>query len=144
MNRRATVRIPAEQAAGVVDALLAMYARHAHAVAATARAYRTANGPLDALADARRELIETEDALDDVGWERGPRREEIELGGPTGAVREALYASLLAAAESAQAACRNYEHGRITRTELAVAIGQVAAVHDLFAALENADAPDST
>jgi hypothetical protein len=139
-----SVRIPAPQAAAIVDSLLAAYARRVDGLAAAARSYRRTREPLAAVEEARREVIETEGALDAIGWERGPRRAEIELAGPPGEVRDVLYEALVAAADAARAACRAYERGRIDRVALAAAVADVTALHERFAALEDADAPDAS
>jgi hypothetical protein len=138
-----TVRVPAAQAAAVLDALITTYAQKADELAAAARAYRHAREPLAAVEDARRDVIESEGALDTTGWELGARDADLELAGATGGVREVLYAALLAATDAARTACRDYERGRIARSALAAAVADVAALHELFAALEEADAPES-
>ena len=143
MARHHTVRVPAAQAARVLDALVAAYARKADALGAAARAYRADREPLAAVVDARREVIDAEAALDAIGWELGDRTAELELAGPAGAVREILYTALLAAAEAARTACRDYERGRLDRAALAAAVAGVTGLHGLFAALEEADSPEA-
>jgi hypothetical protein len=142
VTRHHSVRVPAAQAPGILDALIGAYARRADRLAAAVRAYRDGGEPLATLEDARRDVIEAEDALDAVGWDLGARGAELELAGPAGDVREVLYAALLAAADAARAACRDYERGRIDRAALTAAVAHVAAMHDLFAGIEGADAPD--
>jgi hypothetical protein len=136
------VRIPAQQGAEIVDALIRGYARRAGALAAATRAYRNTGHALDAVEEARRGLIETEDTLDALGWELGPRAREVELAGPPAEIREVLYAALLAGAEKAWNACRDYEHARIGRGILATRIADLAALHRLFDAFETADSSD--
>jgi hypothetical protein len=128
-----SVSVPAAQAPVVLEAMITTYAVKADALATAA-----GTAPLTAVHDARRELAEVEDALDAVGWEAGPRG--LELTGPSGLVREVLYAALLAVVEACGERCREYEAGRVGRDGLAAAIADVGAVHALFAALEAADA----
>jgi hypothetical protein len=135
-----TIRVPAAQASALVEALLTTYAVKADALAAAAIAYQDDREPLAVVHDARRELLEAEDALDAVAWGAGAHVQDLELSGPTGFVRETLYAALLAAAESAAEACREYEAGRTDRPALARAVADVDALHVLFAELEASDA----
>jgi len=143
MARQRTVRIPAAQAALVLDALVAAYARKADALGAAARAYGAGREPLAAVVGARREVIDAEASLDAIGWQLGDRTADLELSGPAGAVREILYTALLAAADAARTACREYERARIDRPALAAAMAGVGALHDRFAALEAADSPEA-
>jgi hypothetical protein len=144
VTKRHRITIPAARTAAIVDALVATYAHAVDQLAAAVRAYRDDREPLVVVDDARRDVIEAEDMLDAVGWERGPRPTELEVAGPTGTVRETLYLALLAAADGARAACRAYERGKIDRAALAAAVADVAGLHDLFAALEEADAPEAS
>jgi hypothetical protein len=140
VNRNRTIRISAAQAEGLMEALLTTYAVKADALATAAAEYQDEREPLAVVHDARRELAEAEDALDAVGWSIGARVQALELSGPAGFVRETLYAALLAAAESAADACRDYEAGRADRAALARAVADVGAFHELFAELEASDA----
>jgi|ERR671923_2082974 hypothetical protein len=142
MQRDHAVRIPAQQGTDIVDALIRGYARRAGALAAATRAYRDTGHALGAVEEARRALIETEDTLDALGWELGPRARDFELAGPPAEIREVLYAALLSAAEKACNACRDYERARIGRGMLATRIADLAALHRLFDAFETADASD--
>jgi hypothetical protein len=136
------VRIPAQQGAEIVDALIRGYVRRAGTLAAATRAYLGTGHALDAVEEARRALIETEDTLDALGWDLGPRAGDLELAGPPGEVREVLYAALVSVAEKAWNACRDYEHARIGRGILATRIADLAALHRLFDAFETADSSD--
>jgi hypothetical protein len=135
-----TIRVPAAHAPALVEALLTTFAVKADALGAAAIAYHDEREPLAVVHDARRELAETEDALDAVGWRVGPHVADLELAGAAGFVRETLYAALLAAAEAAADACREYEAGRADRAALASAVAAVAVLHGLFAELEASDA----
>jgi hypothetical protein len=139
-----TLRIPAAQADSIVAALLDVYARRIDRLAAAVRAYRHAREPHAGIEDARRAVIETEAMLDVTGWVPGPRHEGIEVAGPPGDVRDVIYAALVAAADGVGVACRAYERGRIDRPALASAVAGLAGLHELFAALEAADAPDDS
>ena len=125
--------MPAAQAPAVLEALVTTYAVRADALATAA-----GTGPLAAVEEARRELAEAEDALDAVGWQVGPAG--LELSGRSGLVREVLYGALLAVVEACGERCREYEAGKIGREALARAVGDVAAVHGLFAEVEAAEA----
>ena len=125
--------MPAAQAPAVLEALVTTYAVRADALATAAGA-----GSLAAVQEARRELAEAEDALDAVSWQAGPAG--LELSGRAGLVREVLYGALLAVVEACGERCRDYEAGRIGREALASAVGDVVAVHALFAEVEAADA----
>jgi hypothetical protein len=142
VTKRHRVTVPAARTATIVDALVATYARALEQLAASVRAYRDDREPLAAVEEARRDAIEAEGMLDAAGWERGPRLTDLEVAGPTGTVREALYVALVASADAARTACRAYERGKIDRTALAAAVADVVGLHDLFAALEEADSPE--
>ena len=135
-----SVRVPAAQAAAVLEALVTTYAVKADALAASAGGYQDTREPLAIVQDARRELAEAEDALDAIGWRLGARGEGLELAGPAGLVREVLYGALLAAAEAVGERCREYEAGRAGRDVLAGAVADVAVLWQLFAGFEAADA----
>jgi hypothetical protein len=140
MTRHRTIRVPAAQAAAVLEALVTTYAVKADALAAAAGGYQDTREPLAVVLDARRELAEAEDLLEGLGWRLGPRGDDLELAGPAGLVREVLYGALLAAAEAAVDGCREYEAGRADRPALATAIADLTALHELFAALEASEA----
>jgi hypothetical protein len=140
MTHHRTIRVPAAQAATVLEALVTTYAVKADALAAAAGGYQDTREPLAVVLDARRELAEAEDVLEGLGWRLGPRGDDLELAGAAGLVREVLYGALLAAAEGAVERCREYEAGRADRAGLAAAITDLTAVHDLFAALEASEA----
>jgi hypothetical protein len=144
MTRHSSVRVPAAHAGVVVDTLLATYARKAEALAAATRGYLAEREPLAAVVDARRAVIEAESTLDTLGWQPGPRSADVEVAGPVGAVREVLYEAMVVATDLASAACHDYESARIDRRALAAAIADVAALHELFAALEETDSPDES
>jgi hypothetical protein len=133
-----SIPIPAAQAPAVLEALLTTYAVKADALAAAAGAYQDAREPLTAVADARRELAEAEDALEALGW-RPPPTGDLELAGPAGLVREVLYGALLGAAEAVGERCREYEAGRTGVAALAGAVDDVVVLHRLFAVLEVAE-----
>jgi hypothetical protein len=132
-----SVPIPAAQAPAVLEALVTTYAVKAEALATAANGYPET--PPVLVQDARRELAEAEDALDGVGWRVG-QGAGFELAGPAGLVREVLYGALLGAAEAVGERCREYEAGRAGRDALARAVGDVVALHELFAGWEAVDA----
>lgn len=134
-----SVRVPAAQAAVVLDALVTTYAVKADALATAAGDYPDVREAFTIVQDARRELAEAEDALDAIGWRRAPG-EDLELAGPAGLVREVLYGALLGEAEAIGERCREYEAGLVGREVLAGAVSDLAALWELFAALEAADA----
>jgi hypothetical protein len=123
-----SVVVPAAQAAAVLEALVTTYAVKADALSVAAGG----GGPI---ADARREFAEVEDVLDAIEWRAAER-----LSGPAGLVREVLYGALLAAVEACGARCREYEAGRVGRVELSAAVGDVAALFDVFSAVEEVEA----
>ena len=139
-RQRRSIRVPAAQAAAVLEALVTTYAVKADSLAAAAGAYPDApRDPFVLIQDARRELAEVEDALDAVGWPPGPLGAELDLTGPAGLVREVLYAALLGAADAVGERCREYESARTDRAGLAAAVDDVAVLHRLFAAFEASD-----
>jgi hypothetical protein len=136
MRERRTVSIPPVCAAGVMDMLVATFAAKADSLAAVAAAYQEGGAQLADVVDARRELVDAEDALDALDWRLGEREDGLELRGPTGLVRETLHAALSAAAEAAVEACEAYEAGRVGRDALAAAVTALSELHELFAAGE--------
>jgi hypothetical protein len=136
MNDRRTVDIPAACAARVMDMLVATFAARADALAAVVAGYQEGGLQLADVLDARRELVDAEDALDALDWRLGERDAAIELSGQAGLVRETLYAAVSAAAEAAMEACEAYEAGRIGADALAASVASLGALHDLFAAGE--------
>jgi hypothetical protein len=131
-----SVRVPAAQAAAVLEALVTTYAVKADALASAAGAYQATREPLAVVSDARRELAEAEDALEAVGWRPGPPGGDFDLAGPAGLVREVLYAALLGTAETIGERCREYEAGHADAVRLAAAVDDVVVLHRVFAALE--------
>src|SRR4051794_8814406 len=125
-----SVSVPAAQAAAVPAALPTTYPVQADAPAPPAGAE-----PLTVVHDARRELAEAEDALDAIAWHAAPQ-----LSGPAGLVREVLYGALLGAVEACAERCREYEAGVVGRDGLAAAVGDVVALHALFAEIEALEA----
>jgi hypothetical protein len=142
MAKHHTVRVPAAHAAGVVQALVAIYACKVDDLAEAARAYQADREPLATVVAARREVIEAEGKLEALGWQLRPGGSDVELEGPASGVREILYVALVAAADAASAACRDYERARIDRAALAAAVAELATLHQLFDALEDADTPE--
>jgi hypothetical protein len=140
VTTHSSLRIPAEQATGILDALVESYARKAEALAEATRAYRGGRTPVEAVSDARHDLIEAESTLDAVGWRLGPRTHEFELAGPRDDVRTALYAALLSAARAVYAACEEYEAARLDRAALTSAVHDLVRLHGLFDAFEANDA----
>lgn len=136
MRERRTVDVPPACAAGVMDVLVSTFAAKAGSLAAVATAYQEGSVQLAEVSDARRELMEAEDALDALEWRLGEHVEILELRGPEGLVREILYASLIRAAEGAVEACEAYEYGNADRDALAAAVAALGALHELFAAGE--------
>jgi hypothetical protein len=134
-----SVRVPAAQAAAVLEALVTTYAVKADALAAAAGAYQDTREPLVVVNDARRELAEAEDALEAVGWRPGPPSGDFDLVGQAGLVREVLYAALLGTSEAVGERCREYEAGAVDAARLAAAVEDVVVVHRLFAAVEAAE-----
>jgi hypothetical protein len=135
-----SVRVPAAQAAAVLEALVTTYAVKADALAAAAGAYQDTREPLAVVSDARRELAEADDALETLGWRPGLPGGDLELAGPAGLVREVLYAALLGSSEAVGERCREYEAGAVDAARLATAVEDVVVLHRLFAAVEAAEA----
>jgi hypothetical protein len=135
-----TIRVPAAQAAAVLEAVLTTYAVKADALAVAAGGYQDTREPLAVVQDARRELAEAEDLLEGLGWHLGPSGDDLELAGPAGLVREVLYGALVAAAESAVERCREYEAAQVDRDALAASIASLGAIHALFANVEESEA----
>jgi hypothetical protein len=130
------VVVAADEVPGVVDALLTTCAVAADAVHHALAGYLDGTVGETELRDHRRRLGECEDALERIGWARGPRLDGGELAGPASLVGEVLTTSLLAAAEAVAAACRRYDTGRAELADIEAAIADLTARQRLFAAHE--------
>jgi len=136
MPRITAVRVEPPEVEGMVKTLLAVYAAKAEALAHAVGAHLEGREGLEALNDAQRELAETAGALDTLGWEAGRRVEPAELAGPTGLVREVLYAALLDAAEGTGEACAAYEAAETGLEGLRGSVERLTARLRLFEAHE--------
>jgi hypothetical protein len=136
MPRITAVRVEPPEVEGMLKTLLTVYAAKAEALAHAVGEHLDGRESLDAIRDAQRELGETSDALDSLGWELGARLEPAELAGPTGLVREVLYAALLDAAEGTGEACVAYEAAETDLAGVHAAVDRLVARLALFAAHE--------
>ena len=136
MPRHTAVSVEPPEVEGMVKTLLTVYAAKAEALADTVGAHLEGRERLDAIRDAQRELAETGDALDTLGWALGARLEPGELAGPAGLVREVLYAALLDAAEGTGEACVAYEAAETDLAAVREAVARLDARLALFAAHE--------
>jgi hypothetical protein len=136
MPRIIAVRVEPPEVEGMVKTLLAVYAAKAEALAGVAGAHLEGRERLEAIHDAQRDLAETGEALDTLGWALGERVEPGELAGPPSLVREVLYAALLDAAEAAGEACAAYEAATLDLDGLREAVARLVARLELFGAHE--------
>ena len=136
MPRITAVRVEPPEVEGMLKTLLAVYAAKADALAHAVGAHLDGREELDAVHDAQRDLAETARALDTLGWEPARRAEAAELAGPTGLVREVLYAALVDAAEAAGEACAAYEAAETDLDGLRAAVDRLVARLAVFAAHE--------
>jgi hypothetical protein len=127
MQRQASVRVPATLSAAFAELLATLCAVKAESAAAA---------PLDE--DADHQLRSVSDLLDQVGAAAG-KGEPIEVTGPAGLVREALYGLLVDGADALAEACRSYESGTVSLDRLAAAGASARARVELFAAFEQYD-----
>lgn len=127
MQRQATVRVPATLSAALGELIATLCAVKAESAAAA---------PLDE--DADHQLRAVSDLLDQVRDAAG-KGEPVELTGPAGLVREALYGLLVDGADALAEACRSYESGALSLDRLAAAGASARARVELFAAFERDD-----
>jgi hypothetical protein len=136
MPRIIAVRVEPPEVEGMVKTLLTVYAARAEALAEAAGSYLEGREGRDAIREAQRELADTADALDTLGWTLGARMEPAELAGPPGLVREVLYAALLDAAEGTGEACVAYEAAETGLEGIREAVARLTARLELFASHE--------
>jgi hypothetical protein len=136
MPRIIAVRVEPPEVEGMVKTLLAVYAAKAEALAHAVGDHLDGREDLEAVRDAQRDLGETADALDSLGWSLGARLEPAELAGPPGLVREVLYAALLDAAEGTGEACVAYEAAETDLAGIRDAVTRLTARLAPFAAHE--------
>ena len=87
---------------------------------------------------ARLRLVQVTDLLDQASRAGDPGA-PVELSGPSGLLREALYGLLLDGADALAEACRAYEAGTIGLDRLCEAGASAAARGRLFARFERSD-----
>jgi hypothetical protein len=130
MLRQATVAVPAILTRELEELAVMLRAVKAETAAAA---------PLDL--EAEEQLRSASDLLDQVGGAAGSG-EPLEITGPAGLVREALYGLLIDGADALAEACRAYESGAIPLERLTAAAASAQARIGLFAAFEREDRID--
>lgn len=134
MARHSQIRIPADQAAGVYEALVTVLGMRADGLA-DAAAGRGERG----VEEARELFAGVESALDVYGWERGPRLEDADLEGPPAMVTDVLHGALMQAAERLATLLPEYHAARASLVDLRAAVHDVDVRLGLFEAHEQAE-----
>lgn len=88
------LRIPADQAAGLVDALLHLYQAKAESLQQTTNDLIRRDGSSEAVLRAREELRAIDQAIDQLGWDPGPRNQVVEITAERAPLREAVAAAI--------------------------------------------------
>jgi hypothetical protein len=138
MASTVTVTVPPDQGDAVLDRLLALYQAQAEALHVATLAYLGDRRSLEPVLEHRDELAEIEALIDLAGWRFGPRVATLELVGPPGLVREAVYATLVDAAKAVVRDIDRYERGELELDELRARSRAADVLLVLFARLEEA------
>ena len=125
------VTVPAELAATVAGALLAVYSARAFAVAEHAE--RTDARKLQ---DCRDALADAESALEVFGWDRGFRLDAAELTGTGALVGEVLSCAVVDASQAFGAAFDKYGRGEAPLAAVEAAGRELGALLQLFVSYE--------
>ncbi len=131
MPHHARVTVPAEDAASVADALLAVYSARAYAVAEYAE-----RPDAQKLQDCRAALADAEAALEVLGWDRGPRLTEVELTGTGALVGEVLSCAVADASQAFGAVFDEYGRGAAALPAVEQVAARLAALLRLFVSFE--------
>ena len=135
MPHHAHVTVPAEHAAAVADALLAVYSARAYALAEYAE-----RPDAQKLQDCRAALGDAEEALEAFGWDRQPRFAAAELTGTAALVGEVLACAVVDAGQAFGAMFGDYGRGEASLPAVEAAGTRVGALLRLFVAYEEEQA----
>lgn len=127
-----TIRIPREHVGAVRDALLHHYASVSEAVHHVAGDLASTHDGLEMLVGHQRELVDLEDALNQLGWSYGEPDDAISLTAHPEVLSDATHAALDDAIEALEAAMGAYWHGDLSPAEAGTAIGVLLARFELF------------
>lgn len=131
MPHHAHVTVPAEHAAAVADALLAVYSARAYAVAEYAE-----RPEVQKLQDCRAALADAEAALEVFGWDRKPRFAAVELTGTSALVGEVLSCAVVDAAQAFGTVFGEYGRGAAPLAAVEAAGARLGALLRLFVGYE--------
>jgi hypothetical protein len=97
--------VPADQAAGVVDALLHLYQANAESLHQRANNLIRGEASPEALQGARDELRALEDAIDQLGWDRRTPEGPAEVTAERAVLRQAVLAAIDQAGDQLSERC---------------------------------------
>jgi hypothetical protein len=104
-NDRVTLRVPADHAAGLVDALLHLYQAKAETLQQRTNELIRGEGSADRLVEARDELRSLEQAIEELGWDPASRDRTVEVTAERAVMREATLGAIDEAGERLSADC---------------------------------------
>jgi hypothetical protein len=99
------LRVSADQAAGLLDALLHLYQVKAESLQQTTDDLIRRDGSSEAVLRARAELRALDHAIDQLGWERGGPNRAVEITAERTQLREAVAAAIDEAGTRLSAEC---------------------------------------
>ena len=137
MASTVTVTVPPDQGDAILDTLLTLYQGQAEALRVAALAYLGDRCSLEPVLEHRDELTEIEGLIDLAGWRFGPRVVPLELVGPPALVREAVYATLVGAAEALVRDIDGYERGELGLDQLRARAGAAEVLFRVFVHIED-------
>jgi hypothetical protein len=130
------LRIPADRAAGLVDALLHLYQAKAESLHHTTNDLIRRDGSSEAVLREREELRAIDQAIDQLGWDPVRPERAVEITAERGPLREAVAAAIDEAGTKLSARCTALVRGEGSAAAIDAGIEELQA---LLALLRNAE-----
>jgi hypothetical protein len=132
------LRISADQAAGLVDALLHLYQAKAESLQQTTNDLIRRDGSSEAVLRARDELRAIDQAIDQLGWDPGRPKRAVEITAERGPLREAVAAAIDEAGTQLSARCTELLRGEGSAAAIDTGIEELRALLTLLRNAEGA------
>jgi hypothetical protein len=131
-----TIRVPGEHVDDVRDSLLHAYASVAEALHHSALAHVESRAAPEDVLGHRTELLDLDDALDQVGFDYPPLSESLEVSGHPEVLGDAVAGALTTVVERLDAAVQRYWRGEGDHADCERQIGAVRTLLVLLAEIQ--------
>jgi hypothetical protein len=132
---RVTLRVPADHAAALAEALLHLYQAKAESLRQRVNDLIRGEGSAEAVAQSRSELQALDQAIEQLGWDAGARDGDLDVTAERAVLREATMVAIDDAGERLSGLCTALLRGEAAPAEVS---GQVDAVGGLLELLHAA------